>query len=87
MTLAGFEYSATFVGQEGDTCTYRVDEWKTGRVTRTVTGRIPGTQRATARGSKEHSDLRLIERWCELYPKKLPEDGGTVDIDLSSIAL
>ena len=83
--MGGFEYSATFVEQEGDTSIYRVEEWKTGRVTRTVTGRISGTQRATARGSKEHSDLRSIERWCELYPQKLPDDGGTVDIDLSSL--
>jgi hypothetical protein len=85
MTLAGVAYSATFVGQEGDTYIYRVEEWKVGRVTRTVTGRLSGTQRARARGSTEHSDLRLIERWCELHPQKLPEDGGTVDIDLSSV--
>ena len=85
MTFGGLEYSATFVGQEGDTYIYRIAEWKTGQVTRTVTGRISGTQQATARGWNEHSDLRSIERWCELYPKKLPEDGGTVDIDLSSV--
>jgi hypothetical protein len=57
-----------------------VDEWTAGRVTRTVTGRILGTKRATARE-------RSIERWCELHPEKLPEDGGTVDIDLSSLTL
>ncbi len=36
MTFGGLEYSATFVGQEGDTYIYRIDEWKAGRVTRTV---------------------------------------------------
>jgi hypothetical protein len=83
MTFGGLEYSATFVVQQGDIHTYRIEEWKAGRVTRTVNGRISGTQRATARGWNEHSDLRSIERWCELYPTKLSEDGGTFDIDLA----
>jgi hypothetical protein len=26
-----------------------------------------------------------IERWCELYPNKLPPNGGTVPIDLDEV--
>jgi hypothetical protein len=37
---------------------------------------ITGTQQ-TRKQVKED-----IERWCELYPAKLPESGGTIHIDL-----
>jgi hypothetical protein len=87
MTLVGIEYSAQFVDQESDTCIYRINEWRTGRMTRTFTGRISATQRATAREGNQNSDLRSIERWCELHPQLLPEDGGTIDIDLRSLML
>ena len=86
MTLGGIEYSAQFVDQQGDTCIYRIDEWSKGRMTRTFTGRISATQRATAREG-QNSDSRSIEHWCELHPQLLPEDGGTVDIDLKSLML
>ena len=85
VTPSRIEYSATFVGMEGDLCLYRVDEWKVGGLIRSFTGRISCPQRATSKGSDQQSDLRSIERWCQLHPERLPEDGGTIDIDLSSL--
>ena len=56
-----------------------IEEHKRGRqVSRTFFGKIPRT-RLRADAKKE------IERWCGLYPESLPENGGTVRIDLNYV--
>jgi hypothetical protein len=79
-------YTAKFLEQTGDTCSYRIEERNEGTLIRAFTGKVPCTQRATAKGWNEYSDERMVERWCELSQAKLPKDGGTVDMDLSYVA-
>lgn len=80
-------YSAKFDKQTGDTCSYQIEEKKEGKRTRLFTGSVPCTQKTSAKGWEAHSDERKIERWCKLYPAKLPKDGGQVEIDLSYVAM
>ena len=48
-------------------------------VVRTFTGKVPRS-RAGRKQVKQG-----IARWCELHPKRLPKDGGTVVLDLDHI--
>jgi hypothetical protein len=80
-------YSARFLGQAGDDCSYGVEETKNGNLARTFTAIISCTQRASAGGWPEHSDERKVERWCKLKPDKLPPNGGTIRIDLSEVQI
>ena len=58
----------------------RIEEFSDERLMRTFTGKVLRTQ-ATRQKVKEQ-----IERWCELFPDKLPGESGTVIIDLSPIS-
>lgn len=80
-------YSAKYIGQVDDTCNYRIEERNGDKLVRMFTGRVSCSQRAAAKGWKEHSDERKVERWCELDSRKLPKDGGTVDINLDEVAI
>jgi hypothetical protein len=84
MTFANPElrYKATFQKDDQGRCFYEVGEWK---LSRRFTAMIPATQKATAKGFKDRAAENLIEKWCELFPGKLPKDGGTVDIDLNEV--
>jgi hypothetical protein len=82
----GLKFSAKPAEQANDPsgsdfCSYRIEVRDAGRLTRTFTGKVTKTQATRPQAERD------IERWCELYPYKLPRDGGTVEIDLSSIAI
>lgn len=88
MTFArpGLRYSAKFPEQANDPsgsdfrhC--RVEERDGARLARTFTDKVTKTQSTRPQVERE------IEHWCELNPDKLPKDGDTVEIDLSSIAI
>lgn len=64
-----------------DFCVYGIEERNSERLVRTFRGKVSKSQ---ARRPEAERD---IVRWCELNPNKLPEDGGTVTIDLASISI
>lgn len=57
----------------------RTEEREGEHVVCTFTGKVPRS-RATRKQVKQD-----IARWCELHPKRLPKDGGTVLLDLDDI--
>ena len=46
---------------------------------RTFTGKVPRFQAA-----RKHAKQDIV-RWCELNPRRLPTNGGTVVLDLDQI--
>ena len=46
------------------------------RLVRTFTGKVPRSQAA-----RKHAKQDIV-RWCELNPRRLPTNGGTVVLDL-----
>ena len=58
---------------------YNVEERQARKLLRTFTVRITQTQAARPTVRED------IVRWCELYADRLPNDGGTVDIDLNYV--
>ena len=49
------------------------------RLVRTFTGKVPRSQSTRKRVRRD------IARWCEIHLRRLPEDGGTVILDLDYI--
>lgn len=64
---------------DGDRVLRRVEERKVDKLVRAFTVRITQTQATRPMLSED------IARWCELYPERLPSDGGQIDIDLNQI--
>jgi hypothetical protein len=59
---------------------YDVEERDSGEAPKKVgTAELPPTQ------ANRENAKQLIERWCALYPKKLPLDGGTFKPDLNEV--
>lgn len=85
--ISSVSYSATFLGQTGDVCSYRIEERNGRNSARAFTGIVSCTQRASAKGWLQSSDERKVEYWCKFNPDKLPQNGGTVKIDLSEVAI
>ena len=57
----------------------RIEERHGARLVRGFTGKVSRSQ-ATRKHAKQD-----IVRWCELHPKRVPENGGTVVLDLDQI--
>jgi hypothetical protein len=57
----------------------RIKEFENERLTRTFTGKVRRSQVARPGAEKDTA------RWCELYPEKLPKDGGNVTMDLDYV--
>ena len=57
----------------------RIEETDGARLVRTFTGKVSRSQAAR----KQVKDR--IVRWCELNPKRLPKNGGTVVLDLDYV--
>ena len=57
----------------------RIMERDGARLVRTFTGKVPRSQVARKQVMQD------IVRWCELHPKRLPENGGSVVLDLDYI--
>ena len=49
------------------------------RLVRTFTGKVPRSQASRKQVKQD------IVRWCELHPKRLPENGGAVVLDLDYV--
>jgi len=60
---------------------YRIEERKAGLLTRTFTGVVNGTQRASAKPT----DVDKVERWCKLKASELPKDGGSIRMNLDDV--
>jgi len=60
---------------------YEIEVRNADRLVRTFTGKVSKSQ--ATRPEVE----RNIARWCELNAEKLPNDGGTITIDLASISI
>jgi hypothetical protein len=58
---------------------YEVEELPSGKPSRKFTAELTHTQ--ATRGNVE----QLVERWCQLYPDKLPLDGGTFQPDPDNV--
>jgi hypothetical protein len=67
------------VDETGDFLHCRIEQFEGENVVRAFVGKLTRSQ-AARQGAE-----RDIERWCELNPGKLPEEGGTVPIDLDEI--
>ena len=87
MTFANpaLTYEVTFQKAVGHDCSYQVKEWNSGKLSRTFTALISKTQQATAKGFTDGSAKKSIAKWCQLYPDRLPKDGGTVDVNLDEV--
>lgn len=57
----------------------RIMERDGGRLVRTFTGKVPRSQSTRKQVRKD------IVRWCELHPKRLPENRGAVVLDLDYV--
>jgi hypothetical protein len=77
----GLLYIARFVGETDDMRNYRIEERKAGLLTRTFTGVVNGTQRASAKPT----DVDKVERWCKLRRSELPKDGETVAMNVDEV--
>jgi hypothetical protein len=57
----------------------RIGERDGERLVRTFTGKVRRCQAA-----RKHAKQDIV-RWCELNPRRLPKNGGTVVLDLDQI--
>jgi hypothetical protein len=79
-------FTATFIGQTGDDCSYQIEERNQGELVRAFIVTISCSQRASAKGWEEKSDERKIELWCKHHSRELPKDGARIRIDLDAVA-
>jgi hypothetical protein len=79
----GLWYMARLVDDADRICSYRVQERRAGKLIREFTCKVPSTQRATA----TPSDVLKVERWCELNPAELPENGGIAPVNLDTVRI
>ncbi|HYL86527.1 MAG TPA: hypothetical protein VE263_20045 [Candidatus Angelobacter sp.] len=87
MTFANprLRYKVTFQKDEQDRCFYQVEESGAGKLSRRFTAVISATQKLAAKGFKDKAAENLIAKWCELFPGRLPKDGGAVDVNLDEV--
>ncbi len=64
-----------------DSQLFIVEEWESERFSRRFTAKVSQTQAARPQAEEE------IALWCQLYPEKLPQNGGTVDINLDYVKI
>jgi len=79
-------FTATFIGQTGDDCSYQIEERNEGELVRAFIVTIVCGQRASAQGWEEKSDERKVELWCKSHSRDLPKNGGRIRIDLDEVA-
>jgi hypothetical protein len=78
-------FTANFIGQTGDDCSYQIEERSAGELVRAFIVTISCSQRASARGWEKDSDERKIELWCKHHSRELPKDGERIQIDLDEV--
>ena len=54
-------FVAEFIGRTGDICSYRIQQGSEGKLVRTFAGRVPCSQRASAKGWGKDSDKRKVD--------------------------
>jgi hypothetical protein len=79
-------YTANFIGQTGDNCSYQMEERDAGELVRAFLVTISCAQRASAKGWEKNSDERKIELWCTRHSSELPKDGERIQVDLDEVA-
>ena len=78
-------FTATFIGQTGDDCSYQIEERNEGELARAFIATIPCHQRASANGWEDKSDERKVELWCKHHSRELPKDGERIRVDLDEV--
>lgn len=79
-------FTATFIGQAGDDCSYQIEERNQGELVRAFIVTISCDQRASAKGWEEKADERKVELWCKGHSRELPKNDGSIRIDLDEVA-
>jgi hypothetical protein len=78
-------YTANFIGQTSDDCSYQIEERNEGELVRAFVVTISCSQRVSAKGW-EKSDERKVELWCKGHSRELPKNGERIRIDLDEVA-
>ena len=78
-------FTANFIGQTSDDCSYQIEERNEGELVRAFIVTISCRQRVSAKGL-EKSDERKVELWCKGHSRELPKNGERIRIDLDEVA-
>jgi hypothetical protein len=78
-------FTANFIGQTSDDCSYQIEERNEGELVRAFIVTISCRQRVSTKGW-EKSDERKVELWCKGHSRELPKSGERIRIDLDEVA-
>ena len=79
-------FTASFIGQTGDYCSYQIEERNAGELVRAFIVTISCSQRTSAQGREKNSAEGKIELWCEHHSRELPKNGERIQVDLDEVA-
>ena len=78
-------FTANFIGQTSDDCSYQIEERNEGELVRAFIVTISCRQRVLTKGWEEKSDERKVELWCNGHSRELPKNGQRIRIDLDEV--
>ena len=78
-------FTANFIGQTSDDCSYQIEERNEGELVRAFIVTISCRQRVSTKGWEEF-DERKVELWCKGHSRALPKNGERIRIDLDEVA-